>query len=94
LLAVVILITRTDNHRIDSPLLAEQKPLETQGETHLAESWLPLGCRSQPDPAPKTVAASEPTDPELLRVVTAWSALPDSIRRAVLVLISVGMPPE
>ncbi|MDY3559960.1 hypothetical protein R5W23_001158 [Gemmata sp. JC673] len=34
-----------------------------------------------------STGSSNPTDPELARVVTAWATLPDPIKRAILALV-------
>jgi hypothetical protein len=54
---------------------ASTNPINTLGE-------------AAPDVAP--CVAQLPTDPDLVRVVTAWETLPSHIRAAVLALVQCG----
>lgn len=47
------------------------------------------------DSARSSTGSSNPTDPELTRVLAAWATLPDPIKRAILALIGTvtGTPP-
>ena len=59
---------------------------------------LPANTSGNP-PAPLARLAPEagqpaPLDPDLARVVAAWPGLPEAIRRAMLALVEVAMPPH
>lgn len=54
------------------------------------EPLIPNQSGAESGARPPDSGPSPPTDPDLARVVAAWSKLPEPIRRAVLALIHVG----
>jgi len=76
--------TRTQDLRINLPHGQSRNPLpaNTSGD--------PSGpLAPQLAPVQKVYSA----DPDLARVVAAWPALPEAIRRAVLALVGASTPP-
>ena len=51
---------------------------------------LPDNTSGTPDPSLAPVLAPDPEDPDLVRVVTAWPALPPHLRAAVLALVDAA----
>ena len=72
--------TRTRNHRIDSPQIADCNSQQSMALTSNAAAGCSAGCSE------KTSEGGN-TDPELAGLVAAWPTLPDPIRRAMLALL-------
>ena len=75
--------TRTRNHWIDSPQIADSKSNSELYFTPTEADGLSAGRGDQ-------AREGGNTDPELAALVAAWPLLPEPIRRAMLALIGVG----